>query len=122
MIWGAITYNGLLDIVVIDGTLNKEKYISDILTPNVLPYKEANPGMIHMHDGAAPHRAIVVAAWLEENGIEVLKWPSQSSDLNPIENLWNMLKEEIGPLNDIGPNQTEQVVQVIKQAWNRICA
>ena len=50
MIWGAVTYNGLLDIVVINGTLNKDNYISDILIPKVLPYKEANADMIFMHD------------------------------------------------------------------------
>ena len=119
-VWGAITYTGMLELVVINGTLNKEKYISDILTPKVLPYKEAHPEMIYMHDGAPPHRAIVVAAWLQENGIEVLKWPSSSPDLNIIENLWNMLKDEIGPLNHIGPNQKEQLVEVITEAWNRL--
>ena len=120
MIWAAITFTGMLDITVINGTLNKDNYLEDILKPNVLPYKQAHPNMVFQHDGAGPHRANIVKDWLRENDIEVLTWPAQSPDLNLIENLWNMLKEEVGPLNHIGPNQKEELVEVVNEAWSRI--
>ena len=34
--------------------------------------------------------------WLDENQVNVMAWPAQSADLNPIENLWMMVKRHIG--------------------------
>jgi hypothetical protein len=119
-VWGAITSTQMLDLVVIEGTLNMNNYLSEILIPNVLPYKQHHDNMIFQQDGAGPHRANIVRDWLAENNIEKLQWPASSPDLNPIENLWNMLKEEIGPLNHIGPNQKEELVKVVKDAWERL--
>lgn len=119
-VWGAITSTGMLDLVIIDGTLNQHNYLNNVLIPRVLPYKQSHPDMIFQHDGAPAHRAIMIKEWLSSEDVEVLKWPAQSPDINPIENLWNMLKEEIGPLNHIGPNQKEELTGVVTEAWEKL--
>ena len=120
MVWSGLTYSGMLDLVFLDGTLDQHKYLNDILKTNVLPYKRTHKNMIFQHDGAGPHRAKIVIKWLEENDIEVLKWPAQSPDLNLIENLWNLLKDEIGSLNHIGPSQREELIEVVTAAWETL--
>jgi len=36
-----------------------------------------------------------VKNFLSDNNIAVLKWPGNSPDLNPIENLWAIIKKEL---------------------------
>ena len=45
-------------------------------------------------DNGPKHKSRVVQNYLEEEGVNALPWSAYSPDLNPIENLWAMLKWE----------------------------
>ena len=56
-------------------------------------------------------------AWFEETELNVMTWPAQSPDLNPIENLW----DELGKgLDGYTPRNKQQLWEILKDEWNKI--
>ena len=80
-----------------DGTINAEKYISVLekrLLPKIKDGKCQNDWIFH-HDSAPCHAVKKVKSWCAKNEVKLLSWVGNSPDMNPIENLWYFLKEEI---------------------------
>ena len=47
------------------------------------------------HDNDLKRRAHIVTKWLDEKGVEWLKWLSFSPDLNPIEHIWDEVERRM---------------------------
>ncbi|GFX56355.1 uncharacterized protein TNCV_2242871 [Trichonephila clavipes] len=79
MVWGGIGCHSRTPLVRIAGTLNSQRYISEVLKPVVLPYLQSLATAIFQKDNAQPHVARIVQRFFVNLQIELLPWPVRFS-------------------------------------------
>jgi len=72
-----------------------------------------------MEDGAPVHRSAAASEWRIANEIPGLTWPAQSPDLNPIENIWRVLKARINR-RPVIPNNENELITTLLEEWKNI--
>ncbi len=115
MIWAA----GVGPLCFLKSTVNAAIY-QEILEHFLLPSADKLYGdadFIFQQDLAPAHTAKCTKSWFNDHGVTVLDWPANSPDLNPIENLWGIVKRKI---RDTRPNNTDDLKATVKETWASI--
>uniref|UniRef100_A0A9J8DIX4 SET domain-containing protein n=1 Tax=Cyprinus carpio carpio TaxID=630221 RepID=A0A9J8DIX4_CYPCA len=68
-------------------------------------------------DLAPAHTAKSTKSWLNDHGVGVLDWPANSPDLNPIENLWSIVKRK---MRNKRPKHADELKATVKETWASI--
>ena len=76
-----------------------------------------SPGWTLQQDNDPKHKSQVVMSWLDENEINVFEWPPQSPDLNPLVNLWGIIKRAVSSRKSINQRSLWDIIQ---EEWNNI--
>lgn len=74
-----------------------------------------------MHDNAPGHTGRVTQEELIERGIRLIFWPPFSPDLNPIETVWNWMKDYIEAKYGVDLDISyDKLREMVKEAWDSI--
>ncbi|KAI4904828.1 hypothetical protein NFI96_006812 [Prochilodus magdalenae] len=129
MLWGCFASNGTGKLQRVQGTMNSLQY-QEILGENVMESVtnlRLGRRWTFQQDNDPKHTSKSTRAWLNMKGWNILEWPSQSPDLNPIENLWWDLKKAVAvrkPKNELEDrlislvkNQLKRFVKLLSQDY-----
>lgn len=116
MIWGSMAASGRGNIWFLpSGTTMKAENYLKVLQERLKPMMDVRGATYFMHDGAPCHKGKQVMSWLANEEVRILgPWPGNSPDLNPIENLWAILKSKVANYNT---TSVEELKKVVTRVW-----
>ncbi|KAK3531747.1 hypothetical protein QTP70_027293, partial [Hemibagrus guttatus] len=118
MLWGCFSAKGPGRLICVKERTNGAMY-REILSKNLLPSARAlemKRGWVFQHDNDPKHTA---RATKEFKHFKALEWPSQSPDLNPIENLCRELKIHVAQRQ---PQNITALEEICMEEWAKLPA
>ncbi|MBW0582809.1 hypothetical protein O181_122524 [Austropuccinia psidii MF-1] len=125
MVWGAFIGSTKGPLVFLDSTQTAETFIQKVYKPHLqpfynymvnAPYIRTCNCIVMMEDGTPIHTAQISNKWQATNHINKLPWPAHSPDLNPIENVWKVLKTHVTKHHQ--PHTMEKLCMAIQKTWD----
>jgi len=121
MVWGCMATNGVGNLTFIPGKMDKEVY-QGILELNLRSSaKKLKLGrkFTFQQDQDPKHTAKTTKSWFINHKIDVMEWPPQSPDLNPIEHLWRVLEIRIRARDRL-PKNARELQEALAEEWENI--
>ena len=122
MMWGCMTWEGPGYACKIDGKMDADLYcqiLEDELQGTLDYYDKSPHDVIFQQDNDPKHTSKKAQAWFKDHDFDVMKWPAQSPDLNPIEHLWHHIKKKLGQYEE-PPSGVHELWERVQAEWDRI--
>jgi hypothetical protein len=92
-----------------------QKRLVSLLFKSNYGFKQSSSSLTLMKDGAPIYRSKAPKVWKDRQALRKLEWPAQSPDLNPIENIWKVLKD--GVQNQHRPKNMDEMKVALQMEW-----
>ena len=122
MLWGCMSWEGVGHAAKIDGRMDSGLYcaiLEDELLGFIKYFKKKRKDILFQQDNDLKHKSKLATSWFQDHKIEVMDWPAQSPDLNPIEHLWVHLKKKLSAY-PTPPNGINELWERTQQEWEAI--
>jgi len=118
-VWGMFGINGVGHLHTFTGTMTAQRYVPTLAAGLCESRATAITGELHavVEDNAPWHTAKVVKQYYKDSHVRRLDWPPYSPDLNPIENLWSLLKHLV---QQRSPTDFESLRHAVIDAWRSV--
>lgn len=123
MIWGCISSQRVGNLAFIDSTMDAHQNLNILRTHLRISaqkfgfIRDNRPQFKFYQDNDPKHKSHMVRMWLLYNCGHVIDTPVQSPDLNPIENLWVYLKNQVAKRQ---PKNMTSLKTAILEEWQKI--
>ena len=115
-IWGCITVDNWCVFHIFNENLKASKYIQ-ILDDSLKNFDKEK--YIFQQDNSPIHTSKITNEYFSVANLKVLEWPPYSPDLNPIENLWSVIKSQIQKIiNYVSVDNFVDIVEKIILRYN----
>lgn len=119
MIWACFSWHGTGRAHVVEGMMDTDNYITNVIDRRVVQQMlELFPDEkgYFQQDNAPCHVSKRALAHFANKNITLLPWPPASPDLNPIENLWAIVKRR---LRNDGVTSKANLVSSFVRVWHK---
>jgi hypothetical protein len=119
MTWEGVGYACKIDKRM-DGELYKQ-ILEDELQASINHCGKNTQDFLFQQNNDPKHKSHKASHWFQDHDYEVMLWPSQSPDFNPIEHLWVALKQRLADY-EVSPKGIVELWERVQVEWEKIAS